>query len=78
MKLNLGSSAPLEMPFLMISFSQNVFRTPKNQTMDYSPWFSARKWKFLLWRKMISSERESQEEQNGADFSFIAPSSEEL
>ena len=27
---------------------------------------------------MISSERASQEEQNGANFSFIAPSSEEL
>ena len=28
--------------------------------------------------KMIVSERASQEEQNGANFSFIAPSSEEL
>ena len=27
---------------------------------------------------MISSERASQEEQNGTDFSFITPSSEEL
>ena len=28
--------------------------------------------------KMISSERASQEKQNGTNFSFIAPSSEEL
>ena len=29
-------------------------------------------------KKRISSEKESQEEQNGANFSFIAPSSEEI
>ena len=51
-----------------------IFR-PK--TMDYSPWFD-------FWEsgksseKMIPSERAQQEEQNGANFSFIAPSSEEL
>ena len=28
--------------------------------------------------KMIPSERASQEQQNGANFSFVAPSSEEL
>ena len=33
---------------------------------------------FDFGKKRISSERASQEEQNGANFSFIAPSSEEL
>ena len=33
---------------------------------------------FKLWQKKISSERASQEEQNGPNFSLIAPSSEEL
>ena len=51
-----------------------IFR-PK--TMDYSPWFH-------FWEskkssgKMIPSKRASQEEQNGANVSFVAPSSEEL
>ena len=40
------------------------------ETVDYSPWFSA-KYKFPL-------EKASQEEQNGTNFCFIAPSSEEL
>ena len=45
--------------------------------MDYSPWFE-------FWEskkhseKRIPSERASQEEQNGAYFSFVAPSIEEL
>ena len=42
-----------------------------SKTSYYSPWFSA---KHLQW---IPSERASQEEQNGANFSFIAPSREE-
>ena len=33
---------------------------------------------FDFGKKMIASERASQEEQNEANFSFIAPSSEEL
>ena len=45
--------------------------------MDYSPWFDF--WESKKVReKRIPSERASQEEQNGANFSFIAPSSEEL
>ena len=32
----------------------------------------------ILAKKRISSDRPSQEEQNGSNFSFIAPSSEEL
>ena len=45
--------------------------------MDYSPWF------YLLeseksFEKRIPSERASQEKQNGTNFSFIAPCSEEL
>ena len=42
---------------------------------DYSPWFSDSK-KVLEIRS--PSERASQEEQNSTNFSFIAPSSEEL
>ena len=38
---------------------------PENENFDFG-------------KKMISSERASQEEQNGANFSFIAPSSDEL
>ena len=45
--------------------------------MDYSPWFQ-----FSESEKSseirIPSERASQEEQNDASFSFVAPSSEEL
>ena len=44
----------------------------------YSPWFSGRKRKIRFWQKRIPSERVSQDEQNGANFSFIAPSSEEF
>ena len=45
------------------------------KTMDYSPWFQ-------FWEseksseKIIPSERASQGEQNGANVSFVAPSSE--
>ena len=42
--------------------------------MDYSPWFD-------FWRsekRLETSDRASQEEQNGTNFSSIAPSSEEL
>ena len=51
-----------------------IFR-PK--TMDYSPWFDFWESKKSS-EKRIPSERASQEEQNDANFSFIAPSSEEL
>ena len=52
----------------------SIFR-PK--TMDYSPWFDFWESK-KSFDKRIPSERASQEEQNGANFSFLAPSSEEL
>ena len=45
--------------------------------MDYSPWFHLSESE-KDFEKRIPSERASQEEQNGANFSFIAPSSEEL
>ena len=45
--------------------------------MDYSPWFHLSESEKSI-EKRIPSERASQEEQNGANFSFIAPSSEEL
>ena len=49
------------------------------KTPDYSPWFSAKKMKNLtLANNDILCARARQEEQNGANFSFIAPSSEEL
>ena len=51
-----------------------IFR-PK--TMDYSPWFDFWKSKNLS-EKRIPLERASQEEQNGAIFSSVAPSSEGL
>ena len=50
-----------------------IFR-PK--TMDYSPWFDFRSTKKSL-ELRIPSERASPGEQNGANFSFIAHSSEE-
>ena len=51
-----------------------IFR-PK--TMAYSPWFDLWSPK-RFWRKRIPSEMSPQEEQNDANFSFIAPSSEEF
>ena len=48
-----------------------------SKTMDYSPWFQFWESK-KCFEKMIALERASQEEQNGTNFSFIAPSSEEL
>ena len=47
------------------------------KTPYYSPWFSAKILKFELRQKRIPSERASQEEQNGANFSSVAPSSEQ-
>ena len=49
-----------------------IFR-PK--TMDYSPWFDLQESEKSL-EKRVPSKRASQEEQNGANFSFVAPSSE--
>ena len=40
-------SASLELPFPMQSYSANFFRTPKNKTMDYRPWFFGLKMKIL-------------------------------
>ena len=51
-----------------------IFR-PKS--MDYSPWFEFLESEKSL-EKRIPPERASQEEQNGTNFSFIAPSSEKL
>ena len=51
-----------------------IFR-PK--TMDYSPWFDFSEYKNVS-EKRIPLERASQEEQNGASFSFVPPSSEEF
>ena len=45
---------------------------------DYSPWFLAKNRKLGFWQMRISLERASQEEHNGANFSFVAPSIEEL
>ena len=51
-----------------------IFR-PK--TMDYSPWFDFWESKKRFEKRMLS-ERACQEEQNDTNFSFVAPSSEEL
>ena len=48
------------------------------ETPYYSPWVSARNRKFGFQPKRIPLERASQEEQSGANFSSVAPSSEEL
>ena len=45
--------------------------------MDYSPWFDFWESKKGL-EKRIPPERASQEEQNGTNFTFIAPSCDEL
>ena len=45
--------------------------------MDYNPWFDFRESE-KSFEKRMPSERAAQEEQNGTNFSFIAPSSEEL
>ena len=75
---NLRHSAPLEMLFQMKAFVAKVkifIFCPK--TMDYSPWFDFWESEKSL-EKRIPSERASQEEQNGTNLSFVAPSSEEL
>ena len=45
--------------------------------MDYSPWFDFWESEKSL-EKRVPSEKASQGEQNGSNFSFIAPSTEEL
>ena len=45
--------------------------------MDYNPWFHLSE-SGKSFEERIPLERASQEEHNGADFSLIAPSSEEL
>ena len=45
--------------------------------MDYSPWFQFWESEKSL-DEMIPSERAFQGEQNSANFSFVAPSSQEL
>ena len=47
------------------------------KTMDYSQWFDFWESKNVL-EKRIPLERASQGEQNGTNFSFVAPSSEEF
>ena len=47
------------------------------KTMDYSPWFHLSESE-KSFEQRIPSERASLEEENGGNFSLIAPSSEEL
>ena len=78
MKLKIEQFAPLEMPFQIKSLFAKVkifIFWPK--TMDYSPWFEFWESKKSS-EKRIPLERASQGEYNGANFSFVAPSSEEL
>ena len=46
--------------------------------MDYSPCFLPKTDKFDFVKKRIPTERAAQDEQNYTNFSFVAPSSEEL
>ena len=57
-------------------FQSQIFQI-LTETMDYSPWFDFLESKNSL-EIRIPSERASQGEQNDANFSFVAPSSEEL
>ena len=58
-------------------FAKVKFFIFRPKTMGYSPWFGFCESKKHS-EKRIPSEREQQQEQNDANFSFIAPSSEEL
>ena len=54
-------------------YVKNLIETP-----DYSPWFSARNGEKMILAESIPSERTTQGEQNDANLTCIAPSSEEL
>ena len=58
--------------------SLTFFSDSKIETMDYSPCFLPENKNFEFAGKRILLERASQEKHNGANFSFIAPSCEEL
>ena len=62
----------------MVALSQNFFWTPKIKPWVIVHGFRPENENFDLDKKMISLERASQEEQNGANFSSIAPSIEEF
>ena len=62
----------------MVSFSPNFFGLQKIKPWTIVHGFRPENENFDFGKQMISSQRASQEEQNGANFSFIAPSSEEL
>ena len=66
------------MLFPMVSLSKNFFWTPKIKPWTIVHGFRPENENFDFGKKMIASERESQQEQNDANFSFVAPSSEEL
>ena len=57
-------------------FAEVKFFVFRSKTMDYSPWFDFGGSKSF--EKRMPSERSSQEEQNNANFSSVAPSSEEI
>ena len=62
-----------------IPFSQRFLESEKsNHGLYVVHGFCPKSENFDFGKKMISSERASREEQNDANFSFIAPSSEEL
>ena len=63
----------------MASFSPKLFWTLKNQTMDYIEFMViGLKMNILTSAKKLMISLVSDEEQNGANFSFVASSSEEL
>ena len=66
-------SASYHLPVRSYEENRNLIKTPY-----YNPWFLVKNGWSRFRQTRIPSERASQEEQIGAIFSFIAPSSEEL
>ena len=64
--------------FSSVAPSSEELRACKDKTAYYSPHVLAKILSNGIWQTRIPSERASQEEQNGTNFSLIAPSSEEL
>ena len=62
----------------MVYFSQTFFALAKKKHLTIVHGFWPKSENFDFGKKRIPSERASLEEQNGANFSFISPSYEEL
>ena len=69
---------PLRCPLGWYPFFKTFFGLQKTKPWTIVHGFRPENENFEFGKKMISSERASQEEQNGANFSFLAPSSAEV